>query len=506
MNDTVLQLRGVTKRFGSFTALDGVCMDIDRGEVIGLIGENGAGKSTLLKVLAGVHSPDGGEMRLNGIVRRPTNPRQAAEFGVGVVHQEQSLVPNLSVAENVLLGHEGDAVVGGFYRWRELRRKAEGVLRRVGCEVDPSLPVERLSFAERQMIEIAKAVGRVETADAAPLIVLDEPTSVLESDDVEVLEEEVNRLRELGAVIFVSHRLDEVLRFCDRVYVLRAGRIVAQRNTSDVREDELFELMVGRASTTEYFREADRLPFDVESPVLEAEGLTRQGAFSDVSFTVHEGEVLALVGTNGSGCEELSRAVFGAAELDSGRAVLDGKLLRGSGPRSAVRSGIGYVPSDRHSEGVIGGATVAENLTLAHNFVVRSGPFLRPRKQSAIAWSWIERLKVRPPKPGADIARLSGGNQQKVVLGKWLVSGDLTLLILDHPTRGLDPGAKEDVYGLIRELCASGMAVLLLADSLEEAIGLSHTIIVLRDGAVTGRFSCEDEDKPRPVDLLERMV
>jgi ribose transport system ATP-binding protein len=502
----VLRLRGVGKDFGRVRAVHDLSLDIARNEVLGLIGENGAGKSTLLKILTGIHPQDHGTIEVNGkevVFRRP---QDAAAAGIGVVHQEQALFTNLSVAENIAMNASGSKDQGiryGWYRWRTLNAEAEATLKRVGADIDPRAIVGDLSFVDRQMVEIARALRVDEMVHAAPLVILDEPTSVLERDETEVLEREIRNLKEIGSVIFVSHRLDEVLRICDRVVVMRAGEIVAERSTKDVNEDELFALMIGRNERAE-MHPRDRSG-ETPEPALEISGLSRNHAFSDVSLSLVPGRTVAIVGTNGSGRESVCRAIFGAEPYDSGTLRVAGKEVRGWTMTRAVNSGIAYVPSERRVEGMVGGMDAAQNLTLVHPGESRSGPFLRRRARRKIAEEWFQKLDVRPNDPALDLARFSGGNQQKVVMAKWLQSDDLKVLVLDHPLRGLDPGASETVNAQIRAATERGAAVLLLADTLEEALHMGDEILVMRDGEVTARFDLSTET-PTAIDLLEKMV
>ncbi|MFI0821925.1 sugar ABC transporter ATP-binding protein [Streptomyces sp. NPDC021098] len=501
-----LQLRGVTKRYGGTTALDDVSMTVNRHEVIGLIGENGAGKSTLLKILAGVHQPDAGEIVLRD---RPTVLRSgahAATLGIGVVHQEQSLLTNWTIAENLHAtapgGRSGLAARLGLVNWRRVNAEAGTVLERVGITTRPDVLVEKLSFAERQMVEIAKAVRVGADGGSEPIVVLDEPTSILENEEVDVLAAEIARIRALGSVIFVSHRLHEVLSFTDRIYVLRAGRIVAERKSSEVEEVELLQLMTGREVAKP--KRAERALGEA-APVLRVSGLSRAGEFADVSLTIRPGEIHSLIGTHSSGRESLARCLFGAEQPDGGVIDVHGRRIDSMTVRSAIRSGIAYLPAERKAEAMIPGMSIAENLTLTHGGAVRRGALILTRARTELAERWIKRLDIRPPLPESDIARLSGGNAQKVVLGKWLGADSLSLLILDHPLRGLDPGAIETIKKLIREERDRGTAVLLLADTLEEAIEMADHIVVMRDGRITGTHVLA-EGTPSAVELMEEMV
>jgi ribose transport system ATP-binding protein len=501
-----MKLTGIGKTFARVQAVKDISMEIRQGEVIGLIGENGAGKSTLLKILTGLHQPDTGVMEVNGKEVTFRRPQDATAAGIGVVHQEQALFTNLSVAENIAMNGSGVKDQGtrfGIFRWRILNQEAAETLARVHAKVDPRAIVGDLSFVDRQMVEIARALRVDEMVHASPLVILDEPTSVLERDETEVLEREIRDLKKIGSVIFVSHRLDEVLRICDRVVVMRAGEIVAERATADVTEDELFALMIGhneRAEVHSRDREGAK-----PAPILEVEGLRRDHAFHDVSFALVPGHILTIVGTNGSGRESVCRAIFGAEPYDGGVLRVGGEEVRSWSMSKAVRSGMAYVPSERRVEGMIGGMDAAENLTLVHPGAARSGPLLRKRARAKIAAEWFERLDVRPRDPALDLARFSGGNQQKVVMAKWLQSADLKILVLDHPLRGLDPGAAETVNRQIRAACDQGTAVLLLADTLEEALHMSDEILVMRDGEVTARFDLSVE-APTAIDLLGKMV
>lgn len=500
-----LRLRNVSKSFGLVQAVKDINLEIPRNEVVGLIGENGAGKSSLLKILTGLYQPDSGTIEVNGTAVKFRRPQDAVTAGVGVVHQEQSLLTNLSVAENIAMNavsSKDRATRYGIYRWGKLNKEATAVLHRVGAEIDPRTIVSDLSFVDRQMVEIARALRVDEIVHAAPLVILDEPTSVLERNETEILEREIRALKEIGSVIFVSHRLDEVLRICDRIVVMRHGELVADRRTDDVTEDELFRLMIGHESRAQK-RPAERGIH--REPVLKVASLHHKGKFKDVSFEVAPGHCVAIVGTMGSGRESLCRSIFGAEPFDAGTIEVDGKKVRNWSVQKAVRHGVGFVPSERRVEGMVAGLPAAENLTLTHPGESKSGPFLKRRARTKIAEEWFERLDVRPRNPALHLGRFSGGNQQKVVMAKWLMAPDLKVLVLDHPLRGLDPGAAETVNAQIRAACENGAAVVLLPDTIEEALDMGHDILVMRDGEVTARFDLS-VDSPTSLDLLERMV
>jgi len=506
MTEPVLQVDAVTKRFPGVLALDQVSFEVRPHEVVGLIGENGAGKSTLLKILSGVYTPDSGTVRLRGESIRFRTPRESALAGIGMVHQEQSLVGAVTVAENILLGAEAGSIRRGIYRWSDLHARAQRQLDKIGSPISTRANVESLTFAQRQMVELAKALGVEEQSQHEPAIVLDEPTSVLEGEDLETLFTQIERLRQMASVVFVSHRLDEVLRISDRVYVMKDGQCVAERNPADADIDELYRLMVGRSSTGEFYRESEQRSVVDSEVVLVANGLGKHGAYEGVDLTVRAGEVVGIVGVLGSGREELSRSLFGAEPFDEGELLLRGKRIRFRSPVNAVRAGMGYIPAERRLEGIASGMSVKENILMVDPSTVSTGLLLNARKATIATDEWIRRLRIKTPNPQADVGNLSGGNQQKVSLAKWLISPRLRVLILDHPTRGLDVGAKEDVYTFVRDLCAQGLAIVLLADTLEETISLSHTIHVMRDGRVQATFDAHPGNKPTPVQLVEQMV
>ncbi len=506
MIEPVLTTNALTKKYPGTVALDAVDIKIRPHEVLGLIGENGAGKSTLLKILAGSVRPDAGAMSVRG---RPVHFRSvsdATRAGIGMVYQEQSLIPNITVAENILLGTERSGVSLGFYRWNAINALAQRQLDKIHSPISPRTRTETLSFAERQMVELAKVLAIEERTSHEPIILLDEPTSVLESGEIGTLFAEINRLRECASVVFVSHRLEEVLRVSDRVYVMRNGKCVAERDPKTCEVGEFFRLMVGRDLDGSYYHEADQQPFQSARIRLSVRGLSRRGLFEDVSFDVHAGEVLALAGVQGSGREDICRTLFGTDSYDAGTIEIDGAVAEFSSPAEATLEGVAYCPAERRIEGVITGMSVAENMTLVHLRQVETGPFLDRRRERDLVGHWVDRLRIKSPSVTTPIQTLSGGNQQKVILAKWMISDQLRILILDHPTRGLDVGTKSEVYALIRSLADAGLAIVLLADTLEETISLAHTIMVLKDGRIAATYAAALGAKPNQIDILEKML
>ena len=506
MTGPVLATNGLTKRYPGTIAVDAVDLEIRPHEVLGLIGENGAGKSTLLKILSGSIRPDAGSISVRGRKAHFRTVCDATLAGIGMVYQEQSLIPNITVAENILLGAEQGGVRSGFYRWKALNGLAQRQLDKISSPILPRTKTELLSFADRQMVELAKVLAIEERTSQEPIILLDEPTSVLERAEIDTLFGQIERLRNMASVVFVSHRLEEVLRVADRVYVMRNGKVVAERDPNSCELGEFFKLMVGRELDSSYYHETDQEPYDEARVRLAVRDLSRRGRFRHISFDVHAGEVLALAGVQGSGREDVCRTLFGTDAFDSGTIEIDGAPAAVGSPAECTRSGLAYSPAERRIEGLVAGMSVAENMTLAHLEQVQAGPFLDRRRERALVGTWTDRLRIKSPSITTPIQTLSGGNQQKVVLAKWMISERLRILILDHPTRGLDVGTKSDVYALIRSLAADGYAVVLLADTLEEMISLAHNIVVLKDGSIAATYTAMRGAKPAQIDILEKML
>lgn len=501
----MLTLRKIDKHFAGVHALKSVNLDIRPGEIVGLVGENGAGKSTLMKVIYGAHPPDGGEMLLNGQPVRFSGPREAVACGIGMVFQEQSLIPNLTVMENIFLGAEDAFVKRGIVRWKAMAEAAKRQLGKVHLDIDPRRVTSSLSFAQRQLVELAKVLAIGDRVEGDLIVLLDEPTSVLSRQEIELLFRLVRELRRRAAFVFVSHRMDEVLELSDRVYVLKDGAVVDVVDAGTAQIESIQHKMVGRdVGGDGYYRQADRRPFDAGHTLLELDNYECEGRFAPLSLSVHPGEIVALVGTEGSGREAILRSIYGMLPSTGGHVRVDGKPYGPAGPLDAVRSGIGYLPRERKVEGIVGGMTVAENLTLPR--LARSGAGLLDLDgERSEARDWIGRLSIKTPSENTLARKLSGGNQQKVVLARWRSAG-VRIMLLDHPTRGLDIGAKADVYALCREMTAEGMGIILVPDSLEEAIGLAHSIVVIKDGVETARFDAAGDAPPTLYDLVHHMV
>lgn len=500
----MLQASAVTKSFPGVKALKAIDIEVRQNEVVGLIGENGAGKSTLMRVLAGTLRHDSGSLTLDGKELRLRNARDAAAHGIGMVFQEQSLLLNMTVAENIYLGQEERFIRFGIVNWKAMNAAARRQLAKIGVDIDVTARTSELSFAARQMVELAKALTLEESVDRPLLILLDEPTSVLSAADIEVLFERVRALKSRASFVFVSHRLDEVLSISDRVYTMKDGEVVAEHRAAEVSAPELHKVMVGRGLQSEYYRES-RQGSPRDQVMVEAKGLGLTGFYDNIDLTIRQGEIVGIAGVVGSGREELIRTLGGYMPQSAGTLKIAGQTVRFTSPEQAVKKGIGSVPRERRIEGLVMFLSIAENITLADlKSVMRNGAISYARERE-LASDWIRRLRIKATGPDVACRKLSGGNQQKVVLARWMTAGS-RVLILDHPTRGLDVGAKEEVYDLIRDLSAQGVAILLISDTLEETIGLSHRVLVMRDGEITALYEASPGNKPDQVDLVKAMV
>ncbi|MER8872471.1 sugar ABC transporter ATP-binding protein [Mesorhizobium sp. M0814] len=499
-----LEMKGISKSFPGVKALNEVSFSAATGEVVGLIGENGAGKSTLLKILNGVYKPDAGSIAIDGRNVEIRSARDAFNKGIAMVFQEQSVISSLTIAENIFLGREEEFLRFGLISKARMNEAAAQELEKVRLKIHPGTLAADLSFSDRQMVEIAKALSLDSRIKRDVTILLDEPTSVLEQKEVGMLFDIVRELKQRASIVFISHRLNEVLAICDRIYVMRDGRVVHETPAAGADVHTLHQQMVGRQLQHEYYREEKQAQ---PSPTiaLKVDKLSKAGVFHDVSFDLHEGEVLGIAGVIGSGREALARCLAGYEKVDGGTLHMGSEAVRLATAHDAVGRGIGFVPSERKVEGLITPFTVAENMTLACLSKFTSGGIISGTRESAIAKDWIAKLGIKTPSTKTMVVSLSGGNQQKVVLAKWRIAG-VKILILDHPTRGIDVGAKEDVYSLVREMTAQGLAVILLGDTLDEVIGLSSRILVMKDGAVNATFDAPVGGKPPQLEIIQYMM
>ena len=500
--------RNITKTFYGTQALKGVDLDVHEGEIVGLVGENGAGKSTLLKIIIGVQPQTSGEMTMHGKPFAPGDPMQANKAGIGMVFQEQSLIVNLSVGQNLFFGHEKDFMKHGVVNWKKMYEESKRVLEEVNCGyISPKKKVIDLNFATRQMVEIAKVVNLTKSGhdNEKCLILLDEPTSVLNESEVQNLFVEMKKLAAKGhGVVFVSHHLDEVLEISDRIYVYKDGENAGNMDTKDATEAKLYEAMVGRGSTTEYYHLAEQKKAQ-EEVVLETKDMGLSGVFKHCNIKLHKGEILGICGVVGSGKEEICSVVCGDVKPTSGELYVKGKKADYSSPAQALKDGILMIPMERHAEGIVRAMSVADNMALSNATLLSEHGIVSKKKINDQADAWIKTLRIKTSGKDAELISLSGGNQQKVVFARALAS-EADIIILNHPTRGVDVGAKEEIYALTREVVAQGKSVILLGDTLDECIGMSNRVIVMKDGLITGEFQADAGEKPSQVSIVTLMM
>lgn len=533
----VLHFDAISKRFPGVQALDGVSFEIHAGECHAIVGENGAGKSTLGKIVAGIYRPDGGRLLVDGNAVIFRAPLDAARAGIRIVHQELATCPNLSVAENLCLGELPSG--RGRVRWRDMGERAKVMLHSVNLRIDPWTPMSSLSTGQEQLCQIAVAINR-----DARVLVMDEPTSSLSAGETQTLYEILDRMRKRGVtVLYVSHRLEEIVRLCERVTVLRDGRFIETLVTKDTTPAHMVQLMVGRPIEDYFPHHASRPPGET---LLSVENLSGPGGFDDVSFELRAGEIVGLAGLVGAGRSEVARAIMGIDPISSGVVKLDGREVNIRSPRDAIDAGIGLLPEDRKRQGLVLTLNCRENLTLAilrsvpplwgtANEDGRSGsdstsapsdePQISPqastplspteggryalrlhkKHERAITKDYFERLRVKAPHVDADIAGLSGGNQQKIALAKWLAR-QCRVLILDEPTRGVDVGAKADMHELIDHLASRGCAILLISSDLPEVLNLSTRVLVMAGGRIAGELARKDATQERALRLMSGMT
>ena len=484
----ILEMKAITKSFPGVRALDGVSFDLRAGEIHALVGENGAGKSTLIKILAGVypHPEYGGEIMLEGVERRFANVRDSESAGIAVIYQEMSLVKDLGVAENIFLGRAPRRL--GVINWEELFSRAQTLLDELHLQIDPRTPVRNLGIGQQQLVEIAKALSQ-----NARILVLDEPTAALTDAEVETLFGILNGLRGRGvAMIYISHKLDEVFRISDRITVLRDGKTIDTNPTSELNESRVIAQMVGR-SVDHIFPEATHergeVTFEARNVTVEDPAVPGKLLVANVGFTVRKGEVLGIAGLMGSGRTELLMAIFGAhAGRKSAEVFVRGKQVQINSPADAIKHGVAFVTEDRKRYGLILEQTILRNMTLAGLRKLSGRFFTDENAEAAAGQRAAHDLRIKAPSVFTIAGTLSGGNQQKVVLAKWLLTNP-GVLFLDEPTRGIDVGAKQEIYAQINRLAESGLAIVLISSELPEVLGLSDRVIVLHEGRVTGEFA-----------------
>lgn len=495
----LLRMSGISKSFPGVRALQNVDLSVQAGECLALVGENGAGKSTLMKILSGVYAPDEGTIEIDGRTVVPSNPHHAQQLGVSIIYQEFNLFPNMSIEENIFIGREPNR--SGIVDRAQMRESALGYLRQVGVDLDPRSMVRDLSVAQQQMVEIAKALSY-----NARIVIMDEPTSALTDTEVRALFEIIRGLKARGlGIVFVSHRLEEIFEICDRITVLRDGRNAGELSTATATPDQVVRMMVGREMTDLFQKENSSTSDQV---VLEVRGLSRRGTQRDdskvvldgVDLQVRSGEIVGLAGLVGSGRTEVARAIFGADPFDSGEIYLDGQRVHVKSPAEAIGKGIALAPEDRKLQALVLALAIRENIALPNLGRLSRLGFVRRREERALADRYIHALSVRTPSMEQKVINLSGGNQQKVVLAKWLALNP-KVLIVDEPTRGIDIGAKAEVHSLLSQLAAQGVAILMISSELPEILGMSDRIYVMREGKITGVLDRSEATEERVMEL-----
>lgn len=484
MGDFILEVRDVSKIFPGVRALDQVSLRIRKGEIHALVGENGAGKSTLMKILNGNYKKDAGSIYIDGKEAEIRCPDDARSFGISIIFQELNLVPHLSVAENIFMGRlrrEGKKLID----WKQVYQRAGALMERIGYPIDTRTAVEKLSVAQKQMVEIAKAISYSNTK----LILMDEPSATLTNRECEKLFEVIRSLKEQGiSVIYISHKLEEIAELCEWVTILRDGKIIDTGAVSDFTKDDMISKMIGREISDKFPARSSK-PGDKE--ILRVEGLSRHGVISDISFSLREGEVLGFAGLVGAGRTEIARAVIGMDYTDMGEIYVEGKRARIRSPKDALRSGIAYLSEDRKQEGLVLKAPVKWNISMANMSRILSAGMVNEKKDEAIADEMIDKILIKTPSREQYAMNLSGGNQQKIVVAKWL-NTDAKIFIFDEPTRGIDVGAKYEIYVLINELVQEGKSVILISSELPEVLEMCDRVLVINKGKLAAELTGEN--------------
>ena len=475
---TFFEMRGICKEFPGVKALDNVGFAVNEGEIRALVGENGAGKSTLMKILNGNYKKDAGEILIDGEPVDITDPQVAGAYGITIIFQELNLVEELSIAENIFAGRL--AKKGKLINWKEINAQAKELLLRIGFDADPKTIVGKLTVAEKQMVEIAKALSR-----NSRIILMDEPSATLTKKELDALFKIIRDLKEQGiAVIYISHRMEEIFEICETVTVMRDGQIIGTRNVSDVTSKELVEMMVGREMDSAF----PSRNVEIGEEVLRVENLCRKDRAQDISFSLHKGEVLGIAGLVAAGRTEIMRAIFGVDYINAMNVYVGGKKVKIKDPAQAKKYGIAFLTEDRKLEGLTLDFTVKSNIVAANLGSIKKGLFTDKKKEEQIADEYIAKTRIKTPHRDQKVGNLSGGNQQKVVVSKWLNSAP-DILIMDEPTRGIDVGAKREIYEIINDLVAQGKSVILISSELPEVLGMSDRVLVVKDDAIVAVLS-----------------
>ncbi|MDN7244958.1 sugar ABC transporter ATP-binding protein [Planococcus shenhongbingii] len=484
----MIKMNNISKSFSGNQVLKDVQFSLEKGEIHALMGENGAGKSTLMKILTGIYSRDSGTVEVKGKEVHFTSPKQAEEAGIAVIHQELNILPHLSITDNLFLGKEETFGRSGILKTKDMREKARKALSELGLNVDPSQPASTLSVGQQQIVEIAKALSA-----EAEVIVMDEPTAALTDREIDTLFATIRNLQSKGvSFIYISHRMEEIFSLCDRITILRDGQYVGDRNINETSFEEIVQMMVGR-ELGERFPERNAKIGEVK---LAVKGLSRKDCFENVSFEIRKGEVLSIAGLMGAGRTEVAQSLFGYKKADTGTIELDGRQVKIDKPKTAKELGIGYVTEDRKSEGLIVDFSVEENVSMTNFSSISKNGLISKDKERSLYDRMVKRLGIRTSGPTQTAKSLSGGNQQKVVIAKWL-GIEPELLILDEPTRGVDVGAKKEIYSIINELAERGVAILMISSELPEVIGMADRVIVMHEGKVTADLPKQEMTQER---------
>ncbi|MFC5540782.1 sugar ABC transporter ATP-binding protein [Ureibacillus suwonensis] len=483
----MIEMTGISKAFNGNAVLKNVQFNLKDGEIHALMGENGAGKSTLMKILGGIHSNDAGEIKVDGQPVHFKSPKDAEKHGIVIIHQELNILPDLTVAENLFLGKE-KTFGFGILKNKEMDQEAQELLAKLGLDIHPKTMAGDLSVGKQQIIEIAKAI-----ASNAKYIIMDEPTAALTDREIRTLFETIRELKAKGiSFVYISHRMEEIFSICDRITILRDGQYVGERNIPETNFDEIVAMMVGR-ELGERFPERKAEIGDVK---LEVQNLTVKGLFENVSFNVRKGEVVGMAGLMGAGRTEVAETIFGYRRAHGGDILIDEKKVSIKTPIDAMKHKIGYVTEDRKTKGLVLDFSIQENVSLANLKKVSSSGVVNKEKETSLVNQYIQQLKIRTSSPKQSAKSLSGGNQQKVVLAKWLGT-EPEVLILDEPTRGVDIGAKKEIYQIINDLAQAGVAILMISSELPEIIGMADRVLVMHEGKITGQVSKEEMTQER---------
>lgn len=488
MSSELIEMRDICKSFSHVQVLDHVQFTLAKGEVHALVGENGAGKSTLMKILSGIHQSDSGTITFNGREVMFTGAKDAEKHGISVIHQELNIIPSLSVMDNMFAGKELTYGKSGILNRRVMRNRTKEALDRLGVQINPDVMAEDLSVGHQQMIEIAKAL-----ATNAQVIIMDEPTAALTENETKILFQVIRQLKnEEVSIIYISHRMEELFEICDRVTVLRDGQFIGMEDVSHTNYSEIVKMMVGR-ELGEQFPERER---SNQSERIRVKNLGKKNVIKGINFTVRQGEILGIAGLMGSGRTEMMETLFGSRKKDDGEIFIDNQLVKIKKPSDAIRLGIGFITEDRKEKGLVLSESVRENIALTNLNTVSKAGWISKRKESDLVMNLIEKLGVKVSEPEQSVKSLSGGNQQKVVIGKWL-GIQPKILVLDEPTRGVDVGAKQEIYKIMNELTQQGVAIIMISSELPEVLGMSDRVLVMHEGEIGGIMPREDANQEK---------